>query len=103
MMSQARKQIIATQNMSTITRSKGNQAMNFGQLMQYNMRNIFLENYVQNLLKQTKSLDQQSKFYTVLFSTSTTLAFLSSRFAVKPKTRDKYQNILRTNSVIHNF
>ena len=26
-----------------LTRSKGNQAMEFGQLMEYNMRNIFLE------------------------------------------------------------
>ena len=76
MTSQARKQIITTQNMSNITRNKSNQAMNFVQLMQYNMRNIFLENYVQNPLKQTKSLDQQFKFYTVfdvfipLFATS---------------------------------
>ena len=67
MTSQARKQIITTQNMSNITRNKSNQAMNFVQLMQYNMRNIFLENYVQNPLKQTKSLDQQFKFYTVFY------------------------------------
>ena len=67
MTSQARNQIITTQNMSNITRNKSNQAMNFVQLMQYNMRNIFLENYVQNPLKQTKSLDQQFKFYTVFY------------------------------------
>ena len=67
MTSQARKQIITTQNMSNITRNKSNQAMNFVQLMQYNMRNVFLENYVQNPLKQTKSLDQQFKFYTVFY------------------------------------
>ena len=67
MTSQARNQIITTQNMSNITRNKSNQAMNFVQLMQYNMRNVFLENYVQNPLKQTKSLDQQFKFYTVFY------------------------------------
>ena len=30
-------------NMRNISRSKGNQTMKFGQLMEYNMRNIFIE------------------------------------------------------------
>ena len=29
--------------MTNISRSKGNQAMKFGQLIEYNMKNIFLE------------------------------------------------------------
>ena len=31
------------QVLTNISRSKGNQAMKFGQLIEYNMRNIFLE------------------------------------------------------------
>ena len=37
------EQTIAIHILSNITRSKGNQAMKFGQLIEYNMRNIFLE------------------------------------------------------------
>ena len=33
------------QILSNISRSKGNQGMKFGQLIAYNMRHIFLENY----------------------------------------------------------
>ena len=36
-------QTIAIQLMSNISRNKGNQAMKFGQLIKYNMRNIFIE------------------------------------------------------------
>ena len=43
------EQTIAIHILSNITRSKGNQAMKFGQLIEYNMRNIFLQkNHVQN-------------------------------------------------------
>ena len=35
------KQIIAIHILPNISRSKGNQAMKFGQLLEYNMRNIF--------------------------------------------------------------
>ena len=62
------------------SRSKGNQTMKFGQLIEYNMRNIFLEkSYTKcdgktsprpfsRKLKLGISLDQQSnKFYTVCF------------------------------------
>ena len=37
------KQTIAIQILPSISRSKGNQTMKFGQLIEYNMKNIFLE------------------------------------------------------------
>ena len=43
MTSQPGKQTIAIHILPNISRSKGNQAMKFGQLVKYNMRNIFLE------------------------------------------------------------
>ena len=43
MTSQTRKQTIAIHILTNISRSKGNQAMKFSQLVEYNMRNIFLE------------------------------------------------------------
>ena len=43
MMSQPGKQTIAIHILSNISRSKGNQTMKFGQLIECNMRNIFLE------------------------------------------------------------
>ena len=43
MTSQLRKQIIAIHILHNISRSKDNQTMKFGQLIKYNMRNIFLE------------------------------------------------------------
>ena len=43
MTSQAGKQTIAIHILSNISGSKGNQTMKFGQLIKYNMRNIFLE------------------------------------------------------------
>ena len=43
MMSQPGKQTIAIYILANISRSKGNQRMNFGQLMEYDMRNIFIK------------------------------------------------------------
>ena len=43
MTSQPGKQIFAIHILPNISRSKGNQTMKFGQLMEYNMRNNFLE------------------------------------------------------------
>ena len=43
MTSKPGKQIIAMHILSNILRSKGNQTMKFGQLVKFNMRNIFLE------------------------------------------------------------
>ena len=43
MASQAGKQIIITHLLPNISRSKDNKTMKFGQLIECNMRNIFLE------------------------------------------------------------
>ena len=43
MTSQPEKQMIALQILPNISRSKGNKAMIFNQLTEYNMRNVFLE------------------------------------------------------------
>ena len=43
MTSQPGWQTIAMHILPNISRSKGNQTMKFGQLIEYNMRNIFLE------------------------------------------------------------
>ena len=43
MTSQPGKKTIAMQILPNASRSKDNQKMKFGQLIQYNMRNIFLE------------------------------------------------------------
>ena len=65
--------------MTNISRSKGNQATKFGQLIQYNWRNIFLEkSYTKSdgetiprpFFKKSKlsiSLDQYSKVLYILF------------------------------------
>ena len=42
-MAQPGKQIIALHILANISRSKDNQAMKFGQLIEYNTRNMFLE------------------------------------------------------------
>ena len=42
-MSQAGQKVTATHMLPNISRSKGNQTMNFGQLIEYNMRNTFFE------------------------------------------------------------
>ena len=39
------KQTIAIHILPNISRSKGNQAMKFGRLIEYNTRNIFLKNH----------------------------------------------------------
>ena len=44
MTSQPGQQSIVIHILPNISRSKGNQTMKFGQLIEYNMRNIFLEN-----------------------------------------------------------
>ena len=43
MTSQIAKQILTIQILLNISRSKGNQSMKFGLLIEYNMRNNFLE------------------------------------------------------------
>ena len=49
MTSQPRKHAIAIQILPKISKSKDNQVIKFGQLIEYNIRNIFLTNYTQNV------------------------------------------------------
>ena len=48
MTSQTRKQTIAIHIMPNISKRKGNQAMEYGQLIEYNVRNIFLQKPFRN-------------------------------------------------------
>ena len=48
MTSQHGLQTIAIHVLSNISQSRGNQTMKVGQLIEYNKRNIFFKNYVEN-------------------------------------------------------
>ena len=73
MISQTGQEIITINILPNISRSKGNQIIKFGQLKEYNMTSIFLENLYKlhdgetssrpfyKKLKLTISLDQQSE------------------------------------------
>ena len=75
MTSQPGKQTNAMQILNNVSRSKGNQTMKFGQLLEYNMRNTFVEKSCTKCggetiprsfskkLKFSVSLDQQSKVF----------------------------------------
>ena len=53
MTSEPWKQTIAMHILSNISRSKGNQTMNFGQLIEYSMRNIFvLKNHTHDVMEE---------------------------------------------------
>ena len=52
MTSQPGKQTIAIHTRPNISRSKGNQAMKLDQLIEYNMRNIFLKNHIKNVVEK---------------------------------------------------
>ena len=52
MMLQLGKQIISKHILPNFSSSKGNQAMKFGQLIELNIRNIFLEKYLQNVVEK---------------------------------------------------
>ena len=79
MTSQSGQQTIVIHILPNISRGKGNQTMKFSQLMEYNMRNIFLKkSYAKSSgettprpfsgkLKLNISLDQQSKVLYSLF------------------------------------
>ena len=43
MMSQNRQQMFTRHVLLNVSRGKGNQTMKFGELIEYNMRNIFIE------------------------------------------------------------
>ena len=53
MTSETWKKTIAMHILSNISRSKGNQTMNFGQLIEYGMRNIFvLKNNTHDVMEE---------------------------------------------------
>ena len=52
MASQPDKQTIVIQILPNIPRNKVNQTMKFGQLLEYKMRNIVLENHTQNVVEK---------------------------------------------------
>ena len=78
-MSQIGKQTIAIHTLINISRNKRNQTMKYGQLIEYNIRNIFLKNSYAKcdgetiprpFSKKSKlsiSLDQLAKFLYSLF------------------------------------
>ena len=82
LVSQTWKQVIIIDIMSNISRSK-DQTMTFGQLIKYNMRNIFLEKSYKQFGGETSSrslskksmlsifLDQQFNFFYSLFQSMT--------------------------------
>ena len=53
MTSQPEKQTIAIHILPNILRSKGNQRMKIDQLIEYNMRNVFLEKLYTNCVGET--------------------------------------------------
>ena len=63
MTSKSGKQTIAIHILPNISRSKGNQTMKFGQLIEYTMRNIFLENSYTKCSGETipRSFSEKSK------------------------------------------
>ena len=91
MKSQPGKETIAIHVMPNISRSKSNQTMLFGQLIEYNMKNIFLEkSYTKcggktiprTFSKKSKlsiSLDQQSKVLHSLLRVTSYKTFLKKK------------------------
>ena len=79
MTSQPGKRTIAIYTLTNISRSKGSWTINFGQLIEYNMRNIFADRYrnqTENVEKlfpgpflknQNMNIFLDSKFYKSLF------------------------------------
>ena len=55
MTSQPVLQTIAIHILPNISQSKGNQTMKFGQLIEYNRKNIFLQKLCRKLAKETSS------------------------------------------------
>ena len=52
MTSQPGSQTIAIYILINISRSKDNQTMKFGQLIEYNMKNVFLENHTKIVVEE---------------------------------------------------
>ena len=80
MTSQIGKQTIAIHILTNISRSKGNQAMKFSQLVEYNMRNIFLEKPSKKWDGETNPRRYSKK--SKLISRSTAYDFIQTFFIV---------------------
>ena len=52
MMPKPGKQAIAKHILPNISRSKSNQTMKFAQLIEYNMKNIFVKNHTLNVVEE---------------------------------------------------
>ena len=52
MMSQPGQQTIVIHIFPNISRSEANQTIKFGQLIEFNMKNIFLKNHTQNVMEK---------------------------------------------------
>ena len=78
MMSQPGKQTIAIHIFPNISSSKSNQTIKFGQLIEYNLRNIFLEKWYTNYGGETfpKPFFEKSKLSTSLGQYSKVLHIL---------------------------
>ena len=57
MTSQTGKQIITVQILPIISRSKGNQTIKFGQIIEHNIRNIFFQKSYRKRGRETSSRD----------------------------------------------
>ena len=85
MTSQPGQQTIAIHILTNISRSKGNQATKFGQLIEYNRRNIFLRKTMQKCSGETSSrpFSEKSKLSISLdqqFKVSYSLLLLYDKF-----------------------
>ena len=92
MTSQSGTQASATHTLTNASRSKDNQAMKFGQLIEYNIRNIFLENDIQSMVRNySRPFSKKSKLSISLNELSKVLYSLPLLY-VKLRT---IQNILK--------
>ena len=92
MTSQSGTQASATHTLTNASRSKDNQAMKFGQLIEYNIRNIFLENDIQSVGRNySRPFSKKSKLSISLNELSKVLYSLPLLY-VKLRT---IQNILK--------
>ena len=67
--------------MSNISRSKDNQTIEFGQLIEYNMRNIFLKDRTQNVADKLFS-ESSLKYENLAYLWINSLSFIKLVFIV---------------------
>ena len=86
MTSQSGKQTIAMHILLNISRSKGNQRLKLGQLIEYNMRNIFLEKSYEKCVGETilRRFSKKSKLCISLGCANSRYSI--QRFTIQPCT-----------------